>query len=256
LSNVFKLFCAIWRSDTIFAAKLFTPLWLLMKWSEFFTSSVGKKLVMALTGLFLISFLVVHAGINACIWANDGGEMFNKAAHFMGSMVVIRILEIGLFVGIFIHIIQGYVLEFTNRSKRKKGYSVSLGSKGSKWYSRSMGLLGTILLLFFIIHWYHFWIPSRFTGVEETFIDGKPVHDLFSLMKVTFAELWVVIVYVFACFSLCWHLIHGFQSAFRTIGVSNKRYLVMIRTAGIAYSIIISVAFAMMPVSMHLGWVK
>ena len=136
-----------------------------MKWSEFFTSSVGKKLVMALTGLFLISFLVVHAGINACIWANDGGVMFNKAAHFMGSMVVIRIAEIGLFVGIFIHIIQGYVLEFSNRSKRKTGYNVSLGNKGSKWYSRSMGLLGTILLLFFIIHWYHFWIPSRFTGI-------------------------------------------------------------------------------------------
>jgi succinate dehydrogenase / fumarate reductase cytochrome b subunit len=227
-----------------------------MKWSEFFTSSVGKKLVMALTGLFLISFLVVHAGINACIWANDGGEMFNKAAHFMGSMIVIRILEVGLFIGIFIHIIQGYVLEFTNRNKRKVGYNISLGNKGSRWYSRSMGLLGTILLLFFIIHWYHFWIPSRFTGVEETFIDGKPVHDLYSLMKITFAEAWVVIIYVFACFSLCWHLIHGFQSAFRTIGVSNHRYLMFVKTAGIAYAVIISLAFAMMPVSMYLGWVK
>ena len=63
-----------------------------MKWFEMFTSSVGKKWVMALTGLFLITFLVVHAGVNACIWANDGGEMFNKAAHFMGSMIVIRIV--------------------------------------------------------------------------------------------------------------------------------------------------------------------
>jgi succinate dehydrogenase / fumarate reductase, cytochrome b subunit len=230
-----------------------------MKWSEFFTSSVGKKLVMALTGLFLITFLVVHAGVNACIWANDGGEMFNKAAHFMGSMVVIRILEIGLFIGIFIHIIQGYVLEFTNRSKRNRGYKVPMGSKGSAWYRKSMGLLGTILLIFFIIHWYHFWIPSRFTGIPGPEIiepDGKVMHNLYALMQTTFEETWVVIVYVFACFSLCWHLIHGFQSAFRTIGVSNKRYLVMIRTAGIAYSIIISLAFAMMPVSMHFGWVK
>ena len=227
-----------------------------MKWSEFFTSSVGKKLVMALTGLFLISFLVIHVGINACIWANDGGEMFNKAAHFMGATIVIRILEVGLFVGIFIHIIQGYVLEFTNRSKRNVGYNVPMRSKGSAWYRKSMGLLGTVLLLFFIIHWYHFWIPSRFTGVEETFIDGKPVHDLFSLMKITFTELWVVIVYVFACFSLCWHLIHGFQSAFRTMGVSNHRYLALIRSTGIAFAIIVSTAFAMMPVSMYLGWVK
>jgi succinate dehydrogenase / fumarate reductase cytochrome b subunit len=67
-----------------------------MKWSEMFTSSVGKKWVMALTGLFLITFLVVHVGLNACIWANDGGAMFNAGAHFMGSMVVIRIIEIGI----------------------------------------------------------------------------------------------------------------------------------------------------------------
>ena len=228
----------------------------LMKWSEFFTSSVGKKLVMGLTGLFLISFLVVHAGINACIWANDGGVMFNKAAHFMGSMIVIRILEVGLFIGIFIHIIQGYVLEFSNRSKRNIGYKVNLGNRGSRWYSRSMGLLGTILLLFFIIHWKHFWIPSRFTGVEEVTIDGKEMHNLFALMQSTFTELWVVIAYVVACFSLAWHLMHGFQSAFRTIGVHNKRFLAIIQSAGIGFSIIIPGVFAMMPVSMYMGWVK
>ena len=227
-----------------------------MKWSEMFTSAIGKKLVMGLTGLFLITFLVVHVGVNACIWANDGGVMFNKAAHFMGSMVVIRIVEIGLFLGIFIHIIQGYVLEFSNRSKRDIGYNVKMGNKGSKWYSRSMGLLGTILLLFFILHWYHFWIPSRFTGVEEVEINGKWMHNLYGLMLITFKELWVVIVYVFACFSLCWHLMHGFESAFRTMGVSNQRYLKLIAVAGTGFSIIVSLAFAMMPVSMYLGWVK
>ena len=229
-----------------------------MKWFEMFTSSVGKKWVMALTGLFLITFLVVHAGVNACIWANDGGEMFNKAAHFMGSMIVIRIVEIGLFAGIFLHIIQGYVLESTNRSKRGKGYQVNLGNKGSKWYSRSMGLLGTILLLFFILHWYQFWIPSRFTGIpgpEMELPGGKHIHNLFALMQFTFRELWVVIVYVVACFSLCWHLIHGFESAFRTVGVSNNRYLALIRTVAISYSVIISLAFAMMPVSMHMKWI-
>ena len=229
-----------------------------MKWSELFTSSIGKKWVMALTGLFLITFLVVHAGVNATIWANDGGVMFNKAAHFMASMVVIRILEIGLFLGIFLHIIQGYILEFQNRSKRKKGYAVPMGNKGSKWYSRSMGLLGTILLIFFIIHWYHFWIPSRFTGIPGPEMDlgnGKHIDNLFALMQFTFQELWVVIVYVLACFSLCWHLIHGFQSAFRTVGVSNAKFNRMIQNIGIGYSIIISLAFAMMPVSMYLGWV-
>ncbi|MCB0715281.1 MAG: succinate dehydrogenase cytochrome b subunit [Chitinophagaceae bacterium] len=230
-----------------------------MKWSELFTSSIGKKWVMALTGLFLISFLIVHAGINACIWANDGGVMFNKAAHFMGSTVVIRIMEVGLFLGIFLHIIQGYMLEFQNRSKRKKGYAVPIRNKGSKWYSRSMGLLGTILLLFFIIHWKNFWVPSRFTGVpgpEMELANGQHVHNLYALMQSTFQELWIVLVYIFACISLCWHLIHGFQSAFRTVGVSNARYLKMLKNIGIGYAIIISLAFAMMPLSMYLGWVK
>src|SRR6185503_18743383 len=134
-----------------------------MKWSEFFTSSVGKKLVMALTGLFLISFLVVHVGLNACIWANDNGEMFNKAAHFMGDTIVIRIIEVFLFIGFFIHIIQGYVLEAKNRATRKIGYNVKMGSEGSRWYRKSMGLLGTLLFLFLIMHVSHFWVPSRIT---------------------------------------------------------------------------------------------
>ena len=228
-----------------------------MKWSEFFTSAVGKKLVMGLTGLFLISFLIVHAGVNATIWANDGGVMFNSAAHFMGSMVVIRIMEVGLFIGIFLHIIQGYILSAGNQSKRKIGYEVPMGNKGSKWYSRSMGLLGTILLLFFILHWWHFWIPSRFTGVEEIQLPGteKKLYNVYGLMKITFSELWVVIAYVIACFSLFWHLLHGFQSAFRTLGLHNKRFVSMVQTAGVGFSIIVPLAFAMMPVSMYLGWV-
>ncbi|HEY4207648.1 MAG TPA: succinate dehydrogenase cytochrome b subunit [Puia sp.] len=227
-----------------------------MKWSEFFTSSVGKKFVMGLTGLFLISFLVVHVGINACIWAMDGGEMFNKAAHFMGATVVIRILEIGLFAGIFLHMIQGLVLVFQNRKKRSIGYQVPMGNKGSKWYSRSMGLLGTIILIFFIIHWKQFWIPSRFGDIQEVTYNGTEMHDLFSLMKDTFSEGWVVIVYVLACISLAYHLLHGFQSAFRSLGVYNNRYLHLLNAFGIGFSIIVPLAFAMMPISMHFNWVS
>lgn len=232
-----------------------------MNWSTFFTSSIGKKYVMGLTGIFLISFLLVHVGVNATIFAGlfdstDNGDMFNAAAHFMGAMVLIRIMEVGLFAGIFLHIIQGLMLEFQNRSKRKKGYAIDLGNKGSKWYSRSMGLLGTILLMFLILHWWHFWIPSRITGVDGTVMaNGKHVHNLFALMQETFKELWVVVVYVLACISLCWHLIHGFQSAFRTMGVSNTRFLSLIISLGLWYSIIVSLLFALMPISMYLGWI-
>src|SRR5882672_10010534 len=116
-----------------------------MKWSEFFTSSVGKKIVMAVTGLSLILFLIVHVTVNACMWAivfvpGDNVEIFNKAAHWLGSTLVPRVLEIGLFLFIIIHVVQGYVLEVKKRQKRVINYHVKMGSEGSKWYRKSMGL--------------------------------------------------------------------------------------------------------------------
>ena len=112
-----------------------------MKWSEMFTSSIGKKWIMAITGISLIGFLVVHVTVNSLIWAeifvpNDRGEIFNKAAHFLGETLVPRVLEIGLFLFIILHIIQGYMLEASNRSKRGTGYKVPMGAKGSRWYRK------------------------------------------------------------------------------------------------------------------------
>jgi succinate dehydrogenase / fumarate reductase, cytochrome b subunit len=228
-----------------------------MKWSELFTSSVGKKFVMGLTGIFLILFLIVHVGLNACIWANDGGEMFNVAAHFMGSTVVMRILEIGLFLGFILHIVQAYVLELQNRRKRSIGYDVPMGNKGSKWYSRTMGWLGTFILLFLVIHIRNFWIPSRFNMPEDyrQIYNGVEVHDLFRLMQDTFVNPWIVLVYLIGCLSLAFHLMHGFQSAFRSLGVHNNRYLRLLKGIGYGFAIIVPVGFGMMPVSMYFNWV-
>lgn len=239
-----------------------------MTWKQMFTSSIGQKFVMAITGVFLISFLVIHVGLNACIWANDGGQMFNAGAHFMGSMLVIRIMEVVLFAGIIIHIVQGLALTSANNAKRKVGYAVNYGGKGSKWYSRSMGLLGTLLLLFLVMHIYHFWVPSRFGDYvnrplqQITYPDahGNPLgsvyHNLYQEMLLVFQSPLVVLLYVVGCISLAYHLMHGFESAFRTLGVHNSRYTKMLRFSGRAFSILVSLAFAMMPVSMHFGWVK
>jgi succinate dehydrogenase / fumarate reductase, cytochrome b subunit len=230
-----------------------------MTWKQIFTSSVGKKLVMGATGFFLITFLIAHVGINACIFWNDGGDTFNKAAHFMGTNIFIRTAEIGLFVGLLLHIIQGLALVLQNKKLRPVGYAVTTDPKGSKWYSRSMGLLGTLLLFFLIIHLYHFWVPSRFTGLEEssTLVDdaGLPMHDLYAKMQEVFTaphSWWVVIVYVLACASLCYHLLHGFTSAFRTFGLTNSKFLSLVQVIGFGYSIIVSLLFAAMPIVMHL----
>ena len=223
-----------------------------MTWKQVFTSSVGKKLVMGFTGIFLILFLIIHAGLNACIWANDGGKMFNAGAHFMGANVVPRILEIGLFAGLILHIIQGLMLEVSNRSKRGIAYASDYGNRGSKWYSRSMGILGTLILLFLILHLSNFWFPNR---SHQNFVLGEEI-DLYATMKTTFSELWVVIVYVLGCLSLGYHLAHGFQSTFKTMGVHNKKYNQMLTSIGYGFSVIITLAFVMMPLSFYLGWLN
>lgn len=214
---------------------------------------------MSLTGVFLITFLVVHAGINACIFADlfdptDDGEMFNRAAHFMGSSWVIRAAEIGLFAFILLHVVQGFAVEIQNRSRRGVGYEKTMGNKGSKWYSRSMGLLGTLLLLFLIMHISHFWVPSRITGLPEASYNPEH-HDLFIKMMTVFENPFIVILYVLGCISLAYHLAHGFQSAFRTLGVFNKRYLALLHGVGLGFSILIPLVFALMPISMHFQWV-
>jgi succinate dehydrogenase / fumarate reductase cytochrome b subunit len=238
-----------------------------MTWKQVFTSSVGKKLVMGFTGIFLVLFLIVHVGLNACIWAAaydpaDQGQMFNKAAHFMGSNVLPRVLEIGLFAGFFLHIFQGYLLTLENRKKRSIGYAVSYAD-GSKWYSRSMAILGTLLLMFLVMHIYHFWTPSRLGGIgtvqplEEVFYNGVKHHNLYAEMRDVFVgNTLIVALYVLACGSLAYHLLHGFQSAFKTIGIHNKKISGLINSVGVGFSIIVPLLFALMPLSFYFGWIK
>ena len=229
-----------------------------MSKEKFLQSSIGKKLVMGITGLFLISFLLVHCFINALIFFNDGGETFNSGAEFMAKNYLIRTMEIVLFVGFLVHIFQSLILTLQNRKARPVKYAVVNGKANSKWYSRSMGFLGTIILLFLIIHLRHFWVESRFTDhiahSEATKLPGQ--ETLFAEMKEVFEQLWVVILYVLACVSLAYHLLHGFQSAFQTLGLNHKKYTPIIRLSGIAFSIIIPLIFAAMPITMYLEIIK
>ena len=222
-----------------------------MTWKEYFTSSIGKKLVMAITGLFLILFLVVHATVNGMIFFNDHGTMFNFYAHFLSHNWLMRLVEVGLFAGLIMHIIQGLMLTAQNNARRPVKYAVNPGNATSKWYSRSMGILGSLLLIFLVIHLSHFWIDTK----ASLYVTHEE-DNLFEEMKEVFGQLWVVIVYSCGVIALCWHLIHGFQSAFQTMGINSPKYNTLIRNAGIVYSLIICIAFLMMPIAMHLGWIQ
>jgi succinate dehydrogenase / fumarate reductase cytochrome b subunit len=223
-----------------------------MKWFiQLVTSSLGKKLIMALTGLFLISFLIIHCTINAMIFLNDGGETFSYWGHFMGTNPIIRTLEIGLVLGFLFHIIQGLLLLKENRAARPIRYSVEKPTANSKWYSRSMGLLGTIILLFLIMHTSHFWIPNR----TNQFVEGEEL-PLYQMMLEIFTNPWVVIFYVIGCISLLWHLLHGFASAFQSLGLNHAKYNGMISFVGAAFSIIVPLIFALMPIAIYFKWVQ
>ncbi|MCB9046485.1 MAG: succinate dehydrogenase cytochrome b subunit [Chitinophagales bacterium] len=222
-----------------------------MSWKNYFSTSVGKKLQMSLTGLFLIVFLVVHCYINAQIFWNDGGEKFSEAAHFMGTNFVIRTVEIGLFAFLILHIVQGLMLWSKNRAKRTTRYEVSAGNATSKWYSRSMGLLGTLILIFLIIHISMFWAPNR---GAQTFGEGE--LDLYAMMRDSFQNIGIVVVYILGCFSLAWHLVHGFYSAFQTLGLTTNKYKGIIKSVGVGFAIIVPIIFALMPIVFYMGWIS
>jgi len=226
-----------------------------MTWKHFFTSSIGKKLIMGLTGLFLITFLIVHAGVNSCIFLNDGGETFNSVAHFMSHNWILRFIEVGLFAGLILHIVQGLILWKQNRKARPVKYSVNAANQNSKWYSRSMGLLGTLLLFFLIIHVSKFFLDTKIALYANGGANDAS-HNLFEEMKAEFQKWWVVGIYILGLISLFWHLIHGFQSAFQTMGINHKKYTPIINTIGIGYTIVICLLFALMPIAFYMGWIN
>ncbi|MEO6836908.1 MAG: succinate dehydrogenase cytochrome b subunit [Ginsengibacter sp.] len=222
-----------------------------MNWKQLFTSSIGKKILMALTGFFLITYLVVHAAINALIFVNDDGKTFDAAASFMLHNYIIRILEVGLFAAFILHIIQGLLIWRQNKSTRKISYKKTNYSAGIKWNSRLMGWLGTFILLFLVMHLYQFWGSTK----HELYFNG-PAVDLYQEMKDVFTNPVWFTLYMIGLASLLFHLLHGFHSAFETFGVNNKRWTPIIRGVGVFYSVVICLLFASMPLAFMVGWLQ
>ncbi len=215
-------------------------------------SSLGKKLLMAITGLFLCSFLVIHCMLNSFIFFNDGGVKFNEGAEFMAHNPIIRIMEIVLFLGLIGHAVQALFITLHNRKARPVGYAVVNGNANSKWYSRSMGLLGTLILIFLIVHLAHFWV-KKMQGHIGT---GPGQETLFYEMKEVFENpIWVVL-YVASMFSLAYHLLHGFQSGFQTLGINHPKYTPFIKFLGAGFSIVIPFIFALMPLAFYFKFIQ
>jgi succinate dehydrogenase / fumarate reductase, cytochrome b subunit len=226
-----------------------------MNWfTQALSSSIGKKLMVALTGSFLIIFLIGHLGGNLLLFKahEDGGQAFNEYARFMTTNQFVQILSIITYTAIFLHIVYSIAVTIANRKARPVDYAVSSASDNSSASSRNMGILGTLIFLFLVIHLRSFWYEMHFGDIPFiTYKQGGQVKDLYAIVVAAFSQLWYVVLYVIAMIALAFHLSHGFRSAFQTLGLRHRKYTPFIEKVGYTFAVIVPVVFALMPVYIY-----
>jgi succinate dehydrogenase / fumarate reductase cytochrome b subunit len=224
-----------------------------MNWfSRLLTSTLGRKVMMAITGLFLILFLIVHLIGNLQLLKNDQGEAFNIYAKFMTSNPLIKVISYVNYAAILVHIVWAFILTKINRDARgPEGYAVTKNS--SAWTSRNMGILGTLIFIFLVIHLRGFWAQMHWGDIDMATYEGKPYKDLFKVVDVAYSSLSYVALYVIAMCVLGFHLWHGFASAFQTLGLNHLKYNPIIKFVGWAFAIIVPALFALIPIWMYLS---
>ena len=218
--------------------------------SSIFTSSLGKKLLMSLAGIFLIVFLLVHLGINLLIVIFDDPMVYNKAAHIMSTNILIKIFEIVLFGGFLLHIIYALILQIQNWIARPSRYNKANYSNTS-FFSKFMIHTALITLVFLVIHFMDFYIKAKFGHAAEIIVDGVAYHDFATEMIDKFKMLPFVIFYIAAFVFLGFHLVHGFQSAFKTLGMDHKKYTPVVQFLAIIYATIIVGGYSFIPVYIY-----
>ena len=226
-----------------------------MSWIfRFLSSSLGQKLIMSLTGIFLILFLIVHLAGNLQLLKNDGGEAFNIYAYFMTSNPLIKAVSYGLYFFILLHAIQGIIITVKNKRAKGRKYAVNT-SANATFASKHMALLGVLVLAFLFMHMGDFWLKMKMGQLSIVEYEGyeQGISDLYERVAVAFKVLWIVIAYVIGQIALGLHLWHGFESAFQTLGLSHKKYTPLISFVGKAFPIIVPFGFAIIPVLMFLN---
>jgi len=209
---------------------------------KMFYTSIGRKIVMAMTGLFLCLYLMEHLYGNLLLYKLDNGRAFNEYTEFMTGNLIIRAIEYVLFAGILIHALDGFMLTLANRQARPVGYAVNRQSHNSTWFSRNMGLTGSIIFIFLVIHLREFFFAHRFGGALEPM--SVSVANAFS-------SAWYAAIYIIAMVLLGAHLNHGFQSAFQTLGWNNNKYRKTLKSSGTIFAMIMMIGFASFPVMFY-----
>ena len=221
-----------------------------MKWLiDLFSSSLGRKVVMALTGLFIILFLTVHLIGNLQLLKDDGGEAFNVYAYFMTHNPLIKTVSYVNYAIFIFHIVWAVVLTIKNKQARgSERYAIT--NTSTIWSARNMGILGTVILVFLVIHMRQFWGEMHFGSVPMKTYGAQEVKDLYTICADAFNNVWYVGLYCISMIAIAFHLWHGFASAFQTLGVNHSKYNPLINFVGKAFSIVVPALFALIPIVM------
>lgn len=205
---------------------------------------------MAITGLFLCFFLVIHllGNLQLLLPADQAADSFNHYSKLLSGNIFIKAISYILYLSIIAHAIDALVITIKNRKSAGK-YAYDNRKKVSKWYSRNMGILGTVLLIFLVIHFKDFWYVYKFGGLP---LDASGNKDLYTIVINAFSSWWYVALYVLSMLALGYHLLHGFKSAVRTLGLYHPRYARYVEIFGVAYSYAITIGFSVIPIFVHL----
>ena len=203
------------------------------------SSSKGRKILMALSGIFLVVFLTQHFLIN--ITSVFSENLFNTLSHFMGNNPLVQfILQPVLIFGVIFHFVMGFYLEILNSKSRKKNYSKYSGSSNASWISRNMIFSGGVILIFLVLHFIDFWIPEMNYKYVEVLPEDP--NRYFEELVHKFESPIRTLIYSLSFVFLALHLLHGFSSSFKTVGV-NSKYYDLIQKATFIFSITIPLGF-------------
>lgn len=221
--------------------------------SGFFKSSIGRKIAMALSAFFLMFFLIIHLAVNITSLFSE--ELFNMLSHFMGTNPLVQLaLQPVLIFGVVFHFVMGFVLELKNRKAVGVKYAKNNGAANSTWMSRNMIYSGLAILAFIVLHFIDFWIPELnvkyVQGDMSGLLEGTDKFRYFEELQHKFVPMWRVIAYVVAFVFLALHLLHGFTSAFQSMGSTAGRKKAL-QTFGKVYSFVIPLGFIVVALYHH-----
>lgn len=219
----------------------------------FSKSSIGRKILMALSGFFLLFFLLQHFFINSL--SVISADAFNAASYFMGTNPLIQyLIQPILLFGVIFHLIMGITLELKNKSARPIQYAMNKPGENASWMSRNMVVTGIMIMLFLGLHFYDFWIPEIKTKFIEGNMSGLNENGVLRFHEELvhkFVDPIRVGIYVLSFVFLSLHLMHGFQSAFQSVGFSHKKYTPIIKKLGTLYAILIPAGFILIALFHH-----